>query len=112
MIRLPSLVIDSGATESNILDGKFFRWMDQFFIYPPAAISGVVTIQIAAPRPSTVVSADFRDLESEGAVVTLTAGQALPIVSAQGFGSIRLQTTVAPGADETHEVTGHDDAGF
>lgn len=105
MIRVPTLTIPSGQTASNILDGHDVRWLDSLEIHPPAALSGVVTVRVAPQRPG--FTPVFRDMESEGAVVVLTAGQTLTITKL-GFGSLRLETTVAPGANEVYDLTGQE----
>ncbi len=114
MIHIATLTIPSGASESNILDGHLVRWLKNLFISPPAALAGVTTLFVSAKserdnkgNPTHV----FQALQSEGADVVLTADKVLAL-NQTGFGSLRIQTTIAPGADEVYELTGQDDPGF
>lgn len=104
MIRVGSITIGTGLTESTVLDGHLLRWATAVYIHPPAALSGTVTVEVAPRRPRTVQAADWRVLESEGNPIEVTAGQTLPLL-ASGFGSLRLSTTVAPAGDEEYEIT-------
>lgn len=104
MIRVGSITIPIGASNSDPLDGHLIRWASALFIHPPAAVSGVITVEVAPRRPSTVQAADWRGLESEGAVIEVTAGQTLPLM-ATGFGSLRLATDTPPAGDEVYEIT-------
>lgn len=105
--KLPSLVIPEAATVSNALDGTQLRFAEYFTIYPPAALSGVVTIEVSDLPADVSVAADWRVLADEaGAARTLTADEAMPVRNT-GFGALRLSTTIAPGVGgETHDVRG------
>lgn len=104
MIRVGSITIATGASESDAFDGHLLRWASAIFIHPPAALSGIVTVQVAPRRPRTVQAADWRALESEGTPIEVTGGQTLPLL-ASGFGSLRVSTDTPPGADEVYEIT-------
>lgn len=114
MINVPTLTIPNGATESNILDGHKVRWMKSIQIHPPAVLSGVVTVHTSSKseRDNKGNPAhDFQPLASEGIPIVLTGGENL-IINQLPFGSMRLETTIAPGADENYPVDGQDDPGF
>lgn len=109
MIDIGTLTIEDGETASNALDGHSCRWLKSLEIHPPAALSGTVTVRVAPQRPTETPV--YRDMESEGAAITLTAGQTLTLTEL-GFGSLRLETDAAPGADEVYPVTGQEDPGM
>lgn len=104
---LGTLKIPSGQTKSNIIGSRSIGFVEGLCIYPPTSLSGTVTVRVAHTPPSVAQDADFRDLESGGSVVTLTAGQALTL-SEVSFMSMRLETSLAPGSDEDYPVTGQE----
>lgn len=104
MIRAGSMTIAIGASNSTPIDGHLIRWASAVFIHPPLVVSGTITVQVAARRPSTVQAADWRQLESEGTPIEVTGAQVLPIM-ASGFGSLRVATDTPPAGDEVYEVT-------
>lgn len=114
MIRIVDLTILATQTESDIVDGHRLRWLKSISIQPPASLSGVVTLQSSSRserdnkgNPAHV----FQAVQSEGADVVVTGDKVL-IINELPFGSFRLQTTIAPIADEVYEVVGQDDPGF
>lgn len=114
MIHIATLTIPAGQSVSNILDGHRLRWLRAISIHPPAALTGVTTVQVSPKserdnRKNPTHS--FQDLQSDGADVTLTADKVL-VINEVPLGSLRLETTAAPAGDEVYEVVGHDDPGF
>lgn len=108
VVNLENLVIPNGATASNIVGGRKFHWLEALMIHPPGAFSGVPTIEVSDKHPDVAVAADFTPLvQSDGVPVPLAVDEAIPI-SPVPFQSIRIVTTVAPGADETYKLTGQD----
>ncbi len=114
MIRLGVLTIPSGQTESNILDGHDARWTKSIFIHPPAVLAGVTTVATSPKSQRDNKGAPvhvFQTLQSDGADVVVTDDKVLVLTEA-GFGSLRLETTAAPGADEDYVLSAQDDPGF
>lgn len=96
-LSLPSLTIPQAATVSNALGVKHLRHLSALTIFSPAAISGVVTVQVADVDGEKAVAADWRAFQDGGADVALTAAKALKI-DEPAFQGLRLSTTIAPGA--------------
>ena len=104
VIRLPSLVIANGAVVSNYIGGYLFDNGAKITIMAPASLAGAITVEVADTEPGDAVDADFRKLQSSGADVVCTVGDATPITMV-AFRSLRLATAVAPGAGgETFDV--------
>lgn len=104
-MQMPSLTIADGETKSNALDRTTLQFLDSLSILPPSSLSGTVTVRVADIDAAAAVDADYRDLESGGSVVTVTAGQALVLTEISGHGALRLETDSAPGADEVYDLT-------
>ena len=96
-LRFPSLTIANGETESNIIGGYLFDNIKGLTVFGPAAVAGVVVVEIADTEPGVAVDADFVTLQSSGADVGVTVGDGTPITYS-AFRSLRVATTVAPGA--------------
>ena len=113
-IRLGVLTIPAGASESTILDGHAARWTKSIFIHPPAVLSGVVTVATSPKSQRDNKGAPvhvFQTLQSDGADVVVTDDKVL-VLTEEGFGSLRFETTVPPGADEDYVLSAQDDPGF
>lgn len=108
-VQFPNLKIASGATASNILDGSLLGWLKSLMIYPPAALSGVVTAEASPKSAADSVAADFRTYRDDGADATLTADKTKILGNPGNIGSLRLVTTIAPGADELYGVVGDEE---
>lgn len=110
MIDIATLTIAQAATASNAIDGHSVRWCKSIEIHAPASLSGTVTVRVAPQRPTETPV--YRDMESGGAVIEMTAGQTLTI-NELGFGSLRVETDAAPGAGgEIYTVTAQEDPGM
>lgn len=109
-----SLVIANGGTKSASL-GDFWGAnpakvaldsMAKVTIQGPAALTGVVTVQVAQVSPAA--DGDFVALQSGGADVTIPAAKAtnLPVFTAK---DLRLVSAGAEGAARTFLVTLQED---
>ena len=111
------LSIPNGQTKSNSVQGAWdttnagrvaMNFATSITIKAPAALTGVVTVQIAQTHPS--VDADFVNLQQQGADLTIAAGKAVTIthVAAQ---DLRLSSAGAEGAQRDFDVSIQEDTG-
>lgn len=99
--RIGTLTIASGATTSNSLSRRRLAHVGPLVIVAPAALTGVVTIQV----PDKENSPNWVALQSGGADVTLPAGKATTL-DISPFLNLRLSSTLAEGAQRDFEVFG------
>ena len=102
------LVIPNAATVSQAIGGNLFDFLRSLSIHAPASLAGVTKIEVADTEPDVAVAGDFRDLQSAGADITIPADSTI-VLENISYRSLRLSTTVAPGAGgETYDVTAKD----
>lgn len=99
--RTVTLTIASGGTNSDAVD---VARAESATIYPPATLTGTVTVQVSGDSGST-----FLDLQSEGSDVDLTVSKALTITSLAAD-SLRLNSSGAEGDDRSFVVKLNDRA--
>ena len=97
--RLTDLVIASSGTTSNALDNSEIRFMDEFVIFGPAALTGTVTVQISYDGTNYVT------LQSAGSDVTIAATKGT-VIKAGGFVKLRVISGSAEGATRTFPIIG------
>lgn len=98
-----TLTILSAATVSGELDlglSKSRRLLALLFLNP-AALTGVVTIQL-----SDVTAGTFRTLQTGGADITLAATKAVVVTELPAWGFLRLSSTIAEGANRVFNIYG------
>lgn len=110
ILRLPDLVIPSGATESNEISltaGVNTKVglgnLVDFIVYGPATLPETVVVQISwLESPS---SSDWRTVYISGADVSIPAAKAV-IVPVGSSLALRLQANGAVAANRTFQVRG------
>lgn len=98
-----TLTILSGQTASGEFDLGQSRGREllSLLFLNPAALTGVVTIQI-----SDVTGGTFRTLQTGGADITLGAAKAVVVTELPSWGFLRLSSTLAEGANRVFNVYG------
>lgn len=109
----PPLVILSGATSSNELNGSsgplrtVFGALVDLIIYGPATLPDVTTVMVSS-LDTPLVAGDWKSLKVGGVVITVGAGEAV-VIPVAGFSSLKLSSAGTVGADRTFAMTGQVD---
>lgn len=104
-VTLPDLVIPVGQTESNALSFQNLRFLQSLTIHSPESLTGTLTVEVTSKRNPG--GTDWKDLTSGGSVVTLAAGEALPITDV-AFAGLRVKSSSAEASERHFGVTGRE----
>lgn len=98
--KLTDLVIANGGTTSNVLDRADYRFMDEFLIGAPSALTGTITVEVSLDEGTT-----YHTLTSAGADINIAASKAV-VIGAGGWDKLRLKSSGAEGGERTFEIKG------
>lgn len=113
VFKLPDLVIPNGGSQANIILYDGSANVD-LIIYSPAALTGVVTVQVA-PFLATgvaIAAGDLRKLQvTPGTDFVLAAGKAT-VIPIAAYAALSIISAAAEGAARTFIVMAQEDLGF
>jgi hypothetical protein len=96
------LTIASGGTNSNVIAARELGAAHRLAIYPPAALTGTVTLKAAYNEDA--VAADCSPIKVDGGTdIAITAAK-VNVVNAGGFEALMVTSGSAEGADRVFEV--------
>lgn len=95
------LTIAIGTTTSNTIGRDVLERAMDLGIFAPNTLPETVTVEVAADEALT----EWRDLQSAGADVVLTAGKCTVVPESPFFG-LRLSAGVAVAAERTFTIIG------
>lgn len=105
---LPTLTIASGQTLSNALTKRNLQHARVITIHAPETLPEAVVVEVAGVDGATAGVGDYRDLQSNGADITLPADSSITIIKTAFF-ALRLRAGGAVGADRIFLLTGEDE---
>lgn len=104
VVNLKDLTILNGQTTGTVVGG--FEDAEALCIWAPAALTGTITIQVAADREASEggsTSQTWGTMQSGGSDITLPAGKVLTLTDI-AFRQMRLISGSAEGSDRTFKV--------
>ena len=105
---LPPLTIPSGQTVSNALTKRNLQHVRTMTVHAPATLPEAVVVEAAAVDGASAGAGDYRDLQSNGADITVPEDSAVTLLRAAFFG-LRLRAGGAVGADRVFTLIGEDE---
>ncbi len=104
-VFLGNMVIANGGTVSSTVGGRLLRTVRSIAIHGPSALTGTATLQAA----DDVAESAFIPVQSGGSDVTITAVKTLTLTETP-FGTLRIVSGSAEGAERTFPVWGEEKA--
>lgn len=95
---LTDLVIASSGTDSNVLGVAELNDAEKLIIYPPAALTGTVTVEVSQDNLT------FTTLEKDGSDIAITAGKAIELEN-PAFRYMKVVSDMAEAAERTFQIT-------
>lgn len=105
--QLPTLTIPSGQTLSNALTKRNLQHARALTIHGPETLPEAVVVEASGVDGATALTTDYRDLQSNGADITIPADSSVTITPVAALG-LRLRAGGAVGADRVFVLTGDD----